>query len=193
MTWLNIWIFFRKEEETDVLLHLCLWIPEFKHTLSLTVMEKRFELNADLTLGYGDRKRYAVRMENGQSLPNASVSSTSHKLSLRWNLHVELNGLFSLNCPFSEENERTACKEPPFVENGTANPRSKLYYSGDKVTYTCESGYHLRGPGEITCTRGKWTLPPACVGMCAAFHLQSYARHVKISTLFIHSTYLNSA
>uniref|UniRef100_A0A8D0ZUE2 Sushi domain-containing protein n=1 Tax=Sus scrofa TaxID=9823 RepID=A0A8D0ZUE2_PIG len=62
-----------------------------------------------------------------------------------------------------EENERTACKEPPFVENGTANPRSKLYYSGDKVTYTCESGYHLRGPGEITCTRGKWTLPPACV------------------------------
>uniref|UniRef100_A0A480NNG2 Coagulation factor XIII B chain isoform X1 n=1 Tax=Sus scrofa TaxID=9823 RepID=A0A480NNG2_PIG len=62
-----------------------------------------------------------------------------------------------------EENERTACKEPPFVENGTANPRSKLYYSGDKVTYTCESGYHLRGPGEIICTRGKWTLPPACV------------------------------
>lgn len=31
------------------------------------------------------------------------------------------------------------------------------------MTYTCESGYHLRGPGEITCTRGKWTLPPACV------------------------------
>ncbi|XP_025212564.1 coagulation factor XIII B chain [Theropithecus gelada] len=62
-----------------------------------------------------------------------------------------------------EGQERVACEEPPFIENGTANLHSKIYYNGDKVTYACKSGYLLRGSNEITCNRGKWTLAPDCV------------------------------
>nr|XP_030739968.1 coagulation factor XIII B chain-like isoform X2 [Globicephala melas] len=63
-----------------------------------------------------------------------------------------------------EEKQRMGCEDPPLVENAAANLSSKVYYNGDKVTYVCERGYHLRGPEEITCKRGKWTLPPECVG-----------------------------
>ncbi|XP_005375172.1 PREDICTED: coagulation factor XIII B chain isoform X2 [Chinchilla lanigera] len=62
-----------------------------------------------------------------------------------------------------EAKEKVACEEPPVIANGTANVRSAIYYSGDKVTYSCKSGYRLRGSHEITCSRGKWTLPPECV------------------------------
>nr|XP_035964966.1 coagulation factor XIII B chain isoform X3 [Halichoerus grypus] len=62
-----------------------------------------------------------------------------------------------------EEKEKTACGDPPFIENGTANLDSTIYYNGDKVAYECKSGYHLHGSTEITCKRGKWTHPPECV------------------------------
>lgn len=77
-----------------------------------------------------------------------------------------LNALFSLNCPFSEEKEKTVCEEPPRIEHGAANLHAKVYYNGDKVAFACQRGYHLRGPKEITCLRGKWTVPPECVGTC---------------------------
>ncbi|XP_058130895.1 coagulation factor XIII B chain isoform X2 [Dasypus novemcinctus] len=62
-----------------------------------------------------------------------------------------------------EVKEKIACEDPPFIENGTANLHSTIYYSGAKVTYGCEHGYHLHGSNEITCKHGKWTLPPKCV------------------------------
>uniref|UniRef100_A0A8C6RLJ7 Coagulation factor XIII, beta subunit n=1 Tax=Nannospalax galili TaxID=1026970 RepID=A0A8C6RLJ7_NANGA len=62
-----------------------------------------------------------------------------------------------------EVKEKVACEQPPTVQNGAANPHSEVYYNGDKVTYRCESGYHLRGSNEITCNRGQWTLAPECV------------------------------
>ncbi|XP_045672617.1 coagulation factor XIII B chain isoform X2 [Phyllostomus hastatus] len=66
--------------------------------------------------------------------------------------------------PVCEEvTEKAACGQPPLVENGAANLRSGVYYSGDTVAYGCQSGYDLRGPKEITCTRGNWTRPPECV------------------------------
>ena len=114
-----------------------------------------------------------MKTGNGRSLPNALVSSTSTKISLTRNLRVKLNGVFSLNCPLPEDKQRTTCEAPPSVGNGVANPPSEVYHSGDKVAYVCERGYHLRGPGEITCNHGRWTLPPECVGMCAACHIQS--------------------
>ncbi|XP_073904829.1 coagulation factor XIII B chain isoform X2 [Castor canadensis] len=62
-----------------------------------------------------------------------------------------------------EEKEKIACENPPFIENGAAILHSTIYYSGDKVPYRCEKGYHLRGSNEIACNRGKWTLAPECV------------------------------
>lgn len=70
------------------------------------------------------------------------------------------------NCTFTEEKEKVACEQPPSIENGAAQAHSEIYYSGDKVTYRCEGGFHLRGSSMITCNRGQWTLPPECVGMC---------------------------
>uniref|UniRef100_A0A8C9Q474 Sushi domain-containing protein n=1 Tax=Spermophilus dauricus TaxID=99837 RepID=A0A8C9Q474_SPEDA len=64
---------------------------------------------------------------------------------------------------FSEEKEKTVCEEPPFLENGAANLHSKIYYSGDKVTYRCDRGYHICVSNEIACNHGKWTVPPECV------------------------------
>uniref|UniRef100_A0A8C8YLZ1 Coagulation factor XIII B chain n=1 Tax=Prolemur simus TaxID=1328070 RepID=A0A8C8YLZ1_PROSS len=62
-----------------------------------------------------------------------------------------------------EREERTACEEPPAIQNGAANLRSKVYHHGDRVTYGCDRGHYLRGSNEITCHRGKWTPPPECV------------------------------
>ncbi|XP_019286016.2 coagulation factor XIII B chain isoform X1 [Panthera pardus] len=62
-----------------------------------------------------------------------------------------------------EQKEKIACEDPPFIENGRANPHSTIYYNGDTVAYECKSGYHLRGSKEITCKRGNWTRPPECV------------------------------
>ncbi|XP_066094543.1 coagulation factor XIII B chain [Saccopteryx bilineata] len=62
-----------------------------------------------------------------------------------------------------EEKEKIACGDPPVVENGAAHRHSEISYSGARVTYTCKSGYHLRGPKEIICKHGKWTLPPECI------------------------------
>ncbi|XP_015442945.1 coagulation factor XIII B chain isoform X1 [Pteropus alecto] len=87
-------------------------------------------------------------------------------------LNFEMQGSEEVHCDHgkwteppqcTEEKERVACEAPPLVENSAANLRSEVYHSGDKVTYRCESGYHLRGPKEITCKRGTWTLPPECV------------------------------
>uniref|UniRef100_A0A8B9XC25 Coagulation factor XIII B chain n=1 Tax=Bos mutus grunniens TaxID=30521 RepID=A0A8B9XC25_BOSMU len=62
-----------------------------------------------------------------------------------------------------EDKQRMTCEAPPSVEHGMATPSSEVYHSGDKVAYVCERGYHLRGPGDIRCNRGRWTLPPECV------------------------------
>ncbi|XP_021096317.1 coagulation factor XIII B chain isoform X3 [Heterocephalus glaber] len=77
-------------------------------------------------------------------------------------IHCE-NGKWTEPPKCIEEKEKVACGEPPFIENGTANLHSKIYYNGDKVTYRCERGFQLHGSNEITCNRGKWTLPPECV------------------------------
>lgn len=74
---------------------------------------------------------------------------------------------------FSEEKEKVACEEPPFIENGTANVHSTVYYNGDKVTYRCDRGFRLRGSNEITCNRGKWTPPPECVGKCTTDNINT--------------------
>lgn len=73
------------------------------------------------------------------------------------------NGVWTQPPQCVEEKEKIACEEPPLVRNGAANLYAKNYYSGDKVTYECDRGYHLRGSKEITCKRGKWTLAPECV------------------------------
>ncbi|XP_008507404.2 coagulation factor XIII B chain isoform X1 [Equus przewalskii] len=77
-------------------------------------------------------------------------------------IHCE-NGKWTEPPKCIEEKEKIACEEPPIIENGAANITSEIYYNGDKVTYGCARGYHLRGSKEITCKRGKWTLPPECV------------------------------
>ncbi|XP_006191145.2 coagulation factor XIII B chain [Camelus dromedarius] len=86
-------------------------------------------------------------------------------------LHFEMQGPEEMRCENGkwteppkcvEAGERVACGEPPFVENAAAQPSSGGFHSGDKVTYACAPGYHLRGPPEIACRGGQWTAPPAC-------------------------------
>lgn len=65
-----------QEKEIDVLLHLCLYTPKFKHIQQLIVMEKQFVQNVNLILRSRGQKKYVVKMENGQNLQNAQVSNT---------------------------------------------------------------------------------------------------------------------
>nr|XP_019606501.1 PREDICTED: coagulation factor XIII B chain [Rhinolophus sinicus] len=87
-------------------------------------------------------------------------------------LNFEIQGSEEIRCDngkwtdppkCTEEKEKTVCEEPPRIEHGAANLHAKVYYNGDKVAFACQRGYHLRGPKEITCLRGKWTVPPECV------------------------------
>uniref|UniRef100_A0A4X2KBZ5 Coagulation factor XIII B chain n=1 Tax=Vombatus ursinus TaxID=29139 RepID=A0A4X2KBZ5_VOMUR len=73
------------------------------------------------------------------------------------------NGKWTTPPKCIEIKEKIPCEEPPAIMNGTANIFSKIYYNGDKVTYTCENGYHLKGSDEIICKNGKWTPPPKCI------------------------------
>uniref|UniRef100_A0A6I8N0T9 Sushi domain-containing protein n=1 Tax=Ornithorhynchus anatinus TaxID=9258 RepID=A0A6I8N0T9_ORNAN len=72
--------------------------------------------------------------------------------------------------------EKKPCSQPPFVRNATLsatrNSRRKIDYSGPKtypcdtvLKYTCMDGFTLDGTAEITCTMGKWSPPPKCVGL----------------------------
>ncbi|XP_074078382.1 coagulation factor XIII B chain isoform X2 [Macrotis lagotis] len=72
------------------------------------------------------------------------------------------NGKWTTPPKCIELKEKIPCEEPPAIMNGTANLLSTTYYSGDKVTYTCENGYHFKGSDEIICKNGKWTPPPIC-------------------------------
>ncbi|ELK24908.1 Coagulation factor XIII B chain [Myotis davidii] len=62
-----------------------------------------------------------------------------------------------------EEADKIACDEPPEVQYGKALGTAETYFNGDRVAYSCQVGFNLRGPREITCELGTWTSPPRCV------------------------------
>nr|XP_017530913.1 coagulation factor XIII B chain [Manis javanica] len=110
--------------------------------------------------------------------PNSKTQtySTAYRhgeiIHIECGLNFEIQGSEEIRCENGkwteppkciEEKDKIACEDPPLVENGAPMSSATIHYSGDKVAYGCGSGYHLRGSEEITCTRGKWTLPPECV------------------------------
>ncbi|XP_001506259.4 coagulation factor XIII B chain [Ornithorhynchus anatinus] len=77
-------------------------------------------------------------------------------------IHCE-NGKWTTPPVCIESKARIGCDEPPLIEHGTASLEAKVYYSGDKVKYSCEDGYLMKGSKEIVCRKGRWTTPPDCV------------------------------
>jgi hypothetical protein len=60
--------------------------------------------------------------------------------------------------PYCQNPGAANCAEINSVVNGAVVGNTK------KVSITCNSGYHLTGPGDLTCTAGKWSSPlPACI------------------------------
>ncbi|XP_044884908.1 complement factor H-like isoform X2 [Mauremys mutica] len=68
------------------------------------------------------------------------------------------------------------CFQPPSIANGeilsleNQNLRQEqsapvTYRNGTMLTYSCNSGFMLRGPPEIICKAGRWTTAPTCVEM----------------------------
>ena len=46
----------------------------------------------------------------------------------------------------------TGCKAPPGISNGKHNGGSKSFYKvGEKITYSCHSGYKLVGSSQLFC------------------------------------------
>lgn len=56
------------------------------------------------------------------------------------------------------------CPPPPLPPNAHIIADRRMYRSGDRVRIQCQSGYEIRGSGEIRCEKGKWTSPPICMG-----------------------------
>uniref|UniRef100_V9K9Z8 Complement factor H n=1 Tax=Callorhinchus milii TaxID=7868 RepID=V9K9Z8_CALMI len=67
-----------------------------------------------------------------------------------------------LACPGS-------CSEPPEISHGRYNPPKSMYRNHQKVTYSCEDSYQLKGREEIQCINGRWDPRgslPACIAQC---------------------------
>lgn len=71
--------------------------------------------------------------------------------------------------------EKHPCSQPPHIEHGTVNvsksseeknrtSEPKRYAHGTTLKYVCEDGFRLSEVDEITCSMGKWSSPPQCVG-----------------------------
>ncbi|XP_038614260.1 complement factor H isoform X2 [Tachyglossus aculeatus] len=71
--------------------------------------------------------------------------------------------------------EKKPCSQPPSVKNAAFNVSRnsrravdylapKTYASDTVLKYTCMDGFIMNGTAEITCTMGKWSPPPKCVG-----------------------------
>uniref|UniRef100_A0A674IZJ5 Sushi domain-containing protein n=1 Tax=Terrapene triunguis TaxID=2587831 RepID=A0A674IZJ5_9SAUR len=67
-----------------------------------------------------------------------------------------------------------SCLQPYPIENGEIlslenrslrmeKPGPVTYPNGATLKYSCNAGFMLRGPSEITCNIEKWTSPPACI------------------------------
>ncbi|XP_039340369.1 complement factor H-like isoform X2 [Mauremys reevesii] len=72
--------------------------------------------------------------------------------------------------------EEKLCFQPPSIANGeilsleNQNLRQEqsatvTYRNGTMLTYSCNSGFMLRGLPEIICKAGRWTSAPTCVEM----------------------------
>ncbi|XP_067391171.1 complement factor H-like [Emydura macquarii macquarii] len=72
--------------------------------------------------------------------------------------------------------EEKSCLQPYPTENGEIlslenqslrieKPGPVTYPNGTTLKYSCNAGFVLRGPSEVTCNMEKWTSSPACIEM----------------------------
>lgn len=61
------------------------------------------------------------------------------------------------------------CERPEFPDDSNIQlvPDQSQYNHDESVTFNCETGYSLVGPGELTCQTGTFgTELPSCLGLC---------------------------
>ncbi|KAK2825057.1 hypothetical protein Q7C36_018984 [Tachysurus vachellii] len=59
------------------------------------------------------------------------------------------------------------CSPPPLIHNGQFNPQKELYKYGNRVTFTCNEGFKLKGPASSLCTiDGIFQPSPQCQAQC---------------------------
>ncbi|XP_043860155.1 coagulation factor XIII B chain isoform X2 [Dromiciops gliroides] len=111
-------------------------------------------------------------LSNAQMQTHPNTFRHGEVIHIECELNFQMEGSEEIRCESGkwttppnciEIKEKIPCEEPPAITNGMANLLSKIYYNGDKVTYTCENGYHLKGSDEIICKNGEWSSPPQCI------------------------------
>ncbi|XP_070546198.1 complement factor B-like [Ptychodera flava] len=81
-----------------------------------------------------------------------------------------LSGTATLSCTGSDLSDLPTCTPDDCTDPGAAPTNGQktgtTYTHGSTVTYTCDTGYTLSGPGELTCTAGSWdnSLPTCTEG-----------------------------
>ncbi|XP_053351543.1 complement factor H-related protein 2-like [Clarias gariepinus] len=77
-------------------------------------------------------------------------------------------------CQAAQDSEN--CRPPQFQKNGFFVPNSENYRTGDKITYSCNTGLKpdlKTWWGEITCKNGEWSHTPRCIdeAWCITTHV----------------------
>ncbi|XP_063154463.1 complement factor H-related protein 2-like isoform X2 [Candoia aspera] len=72
-------------------------------------------------------------------------------------------------CSCSPNDLGGTCGRPPSVDNGDILEIAKVqYFSGELVTYQCQSYHRMEGSPRVTCQNGHWTEKPSCRVPCTA-------------------------
>ncbi|XP_036210515.1 complement factor H-related protein 4-like isoform X6 [Myotis myotis] len=62
------------------------------------------------------------------------------------------------------------CGPPPAISNGDITSVTlKVYYPWSTVKYQCQAYYQIQGPKYVTCSYGKWSEVPRCIGKFSRF------------------------
>lgn len=107
---------------------------------------------------------------NAQATPS-TAGAYNATASYRCDEGYKLNGSASITCGAQGWSPRPSCSQsscgqPPTVTNATM--RSTGTTPGSTATYTCSSGYSIRGADTISCSASGWGSPPGCAFDCPA-------------------------
>ncbi|XP_043856159.1 complement factor H isoform X2 [Dromiciops gliroides] len=122
------------------------------------------------------------QIPNAQNMTTTVNYQDGEKIGVFCKENYLLRGQEEIMCKNGQWNslprciEKQPCSKPPAIQYGSIKPvrhseayddnlESSTYAHNSVVNYTCQEGFTMKGNEEITCSMGKWSSPPQCVGI----------------------------
>ncbi|XP_043856162.1 complement factor H-like isoform X2 [Dromiciops gliroides] len=122
------------------------------------------------------------QIPNAQNMTTTMNYQDGEKIGVFCKENYLLQGQEEIICENGQWNslprciEKQPCSKPPAIQYGGIKPvrhseayddnlESSTYAHNSVVNYTCQEGFTMKGKEEITCSMGKWSSPPQCVGI----------------------------